>query len=222
MRVLRNGRVAVSSKFFVVSAAMALAAAISVVPAEANAAQSTSVSIVLPAKGATLSGSQWFDAVPNGSGDTGVQFVLTGGGCTTSCLVGNATLSWIGWLVQWDTDNVPNGTYTLTATVSPGNVSTSIPVTVSNKPPTVVYPANNSMVSGSQWFDCVPPGDVTQVVFSFQGPGGIGIPWSGTLTWVGWINYIGNFISGTWTVSCSGTYPEGGIGVGPPISFTAS
>jgi hypothetical protein len=228
MRVLRGGLVAGSWRYFVISAALALAAALSVVPAQAAAAASSSVSIVLPASGATLSGSQWFDAVPNGSGDTGVEFVLSStastGPCslaTGPCTVGNATLTWIGWVVNWNTDNVPNGSYNLVATVQPGLATTSIPVTVSNSPPTVVYPANNSIVSGSQWFDCVPPPDVTQVVFLFRGPGGISVGWSGNLTWVGWINYLGNFKSGTWSVSCSGTYPEGGIGVGPPISFTA-
>jgi hypothetical protein len=60
---------------------------------------------------------------------------------------------------------------------------------------------------------------VTQVVIVLLGP--TGVPFNGTanLSWVGWVADIGNFMSGTWSASCSATYPEGGIGVGPTISF---
>jgi hypothetical protein len=177
MRVLRNGLAAASSRYFIISAAFALAAALSVVPAQSASASSTSVSIVLPSGGATLSGSQWFDAVPNGSGATVVQFVLSGSlgtlSCTAAfggtCLVGNATLTWIGWVVQFNTERVPNRTYNLIATVSPSGASTTIPVTVPNMPPTVAVPSDGSTLSGNQWLDCVPPPGMSQVYFTVSG-----------------------------------------------------
>jgi hypothetical protein len=178
---------------------------------------------VLPSSGATLSGTQFFDAVPNGSGDTGVQFNLTGGGCTGDCLVGNATLTWVGWVVQFNTENVPNGTYGLVATVFPDGTSSSNAVTVFNPPPTVAYPADGSTVSGSQWLDCVPPPGMTAVVF-FVDHLDTPLYLTATLTWFGWVAAwtTSTFGNGPYTVSCEAFYPEGGTYFGPTIAVTVS
>jgi hypothetical protein len=197
-------------------------------------AQSTGISILQPSSGATLSGTLWFDAAPNASGDTGVQFVLSNpqfsaAPCAimspSSCLVGNAALSWVGWVVQWNTDNVPNGTYTLTATVSPSGATSSIPVTVSNPPPTVVYPADGSTVSSSQWLDCVAPPTAWLVAFVIKIGGATAYLGNASLSWVGWVFswYTAALSNGTYSVACGARYPEGGIpGVGPFISVTVS
>jgi hypothetical protein len=197
-------------------------------------AQSTSVSIVAPSNGAKLSGVEGFDAVPNamnGKDDSGVQFFLVGTGYCTPvdpCLVGNATLSWIGWVIQWDTDRVPNGTYSLIATVFPNNARTNISVTVSNPVPTVVYPAPNSTVSGLQYLDCVPPRGVNQVQFWLTG-GALTSPQlvsDGVLTWVGWLGAwsTSGVANGSYSLYCSGTYPQpdAGIGQGPSIPVVVS
>ena len=231
-----------SSRLFVISAALALAAALSVVPAQATSAASTSVSVVLPSAGATLSGTQFFDAVPNGTGDTGVQFLLVNppppprqppsncefGQGLNGCLVGDATLTWVGWVVQFNTESVPNGTYLLGVNVQPGNVMTSIPVTISNPPPTIVLPTNNSTVSGNQTvFDCVPPPGMSAVSFWVGNPASpIGLQQVGgsaSLTLFGWL-YIGslNLPNGTYQLVCGATYPEGGMGFGPPITITVA
>jgi hypothetical protein len=238
MREIRNRLVAASSRYFVISAALALAAALSVLPAQAASAASTSVSVLLPSAGAgsgggeTLSGSQWFDAVPNGSGDTGVQFVLSGRlgnlACTANfggpCLVGDATLTWIGWLVHFNTENVPNGQYNLIATVSPSGASTNIAVLVSNMAPTVVLPSDGSTVSGNQWLDCVPPPGMSQVQFEVTGAVANQTLTPAVLTWVGWL-YDWNTSSvpnGIYDLYCLALTPEGGWASGPRISITVA
>jgi hypothetical protein len=69
-----------ASRIAVVGSALALAAAMSVVPLQVAGAQSPSTSVLVPANGATVSGSQViFDASAT-AGVTEVQFELTGGG----------------------------------------------------------------------------------------------------------------------------------------------
>ena len=235
MRVLRKGPRAVSSTFLVVGAVLALAAGLGVVPTPDASATSTSVSIVLPSEGATLSGSQWFDAVPNGSGDTGVRFELTpgrqpSGPCAfepgqPGCLIGDATLTWVGWAVRWNTENVPNGQYDVIATVQPSYAQSLVSVTVNNQPPTVALPADNSTLSGTQWLDCAPPPGVSQVVFwAESGANTPQLLGTGAISWVGWLyNWTTSGVpNGTYSLFCSGTYPEGGSAPGPPITITVS
>jgi hypothetical protein len=234
MRALRTRLVAVPSRYFVISAALALAAALNVVPAQSASAASTSVHIVLPSE-YILSGSQWFDAVPNalnGTDDSGVQFVVSGRlgtlSCTANsggpCLVGDAALTWIGWLVQFNTARLPNGTYNLTATVSPSGASATIQVVVENMVPTVVAPSAGSTVSGNQGLDCVPPPGMSQVWFGVSG-GTVGQTLApAVLTWIGWL-YNWNTSSvpnGTYNVNCHAVYPEGGSEGGPFTSITVS
>lgn len=134
-----------------------------------------SVSIVLPSNGATLSGSQWLDAVAS-PGVTSVEFeALTGtpNACPQRlasaewlCVIGFATPTQYGWLFDWDTTQVPDTFYDLMAGARYPNgnlgfagISPVVSVDVANPGPTVVVPANNSSVSGSQWLDCtIPPG----------------------------------------------------------------
>ena len=241
VRMLRKGLAAASSRYVVVSAALALAAALSVVPAQAASAASTSVKIVVPSSGAVLSGTQGFDAVPNGSGDTGVQFVLGNGPgagpCIvgsgpgqSGCLIGNATLTWVGWLVQFNTENVPNGSYLLSAIVSPSNAEAVVQVTVSNPPPTVVLPSSGAKVSGVQYLDCVPPPGVNQVQFWLTGgnilPALGQLVSNGVRTLYGWLGTwsTSGVANGSYSLYCSGTYPQpdAGIGQGPSIPVVVS
>jgi hypothetical protein len=198
--------------------------------AGAASAQSTGVSIVLPSSGATLSGSQYFDAVPYTSYDLAVLFELTSptgpcsSGTTGPCSVGEASATWVGWAVQFNTENVPNGTYSLTVTVYPVNaplVTATIPVTVSNPGPTVVLPTNNSTVSGNQWIDCIPSSTSNsgaQFLVEPATPGSAIQELDGRATWIGWLAEWNTSLqpNGVYQVSCGDIYPEGG-GVSSPI-----
>jgi len=89
-------------------------------------------SVILPSSGATLSGSQWLDA--SASSDVAVktvEFRLTGG-ALNNALIATGTPTYYGWLADWNTTTVPNGTYTLqsVATDASGNSGTSAPITL--------------------------------------------------------------------------------------------
>jgi hypothetical protein len=90
--------------------------------------------VVLPANGATLSGTQVLDATAS-SGVTGVQYELSGGNLTDS-VIATATPTIYGWLASWNSTSVPNGTYTLqsVATFQGGvsGMSAALSITVAN------------------------------------------------------------------------------------------
>jgi hypothetical protein len=87
--------------------------------------------IVLPSNNATSSGNQLLDAAAS-PGVTKVQYEVSGGSLTNA-VIATATPTIYGWLANWNTTTVLNGTYTLQSVASyAGGVSgTSAPITVS-------------------------------------------------------------------------------------------
>lgn len=226
-----------SSRFLVLSAALSLAAALSFVPAQAASAASTGVSIVQPAENAVLSGTVWLDAVPNGSGDTGVQFYLSNGlfgnavlGCPPQgCLLGNATLTRVGWVLPFKTLDwsvVPVG-WSLTAVVQPsGATSSPIDVSLNNPPPTFALPANNATLSGTQWLDCVPPPGENPYSVDFYLDDSSNTQHVGTAagTLFGWVYQWSTptASNGPYTLRCTVRYQPGGAPISGTISITVS
>jgi hypothetical protein len=93
-----------------------------------------------PSNGSSVSGTTVLDASATpGVTVSGVQFVLSGGSLSDQ-VVGTATPTLYGWIAEWDTTTVPNGTYTLqsiatsTGPLSSTTTATSpgITVTVNN------------------------------------------------------------------------------------------
>jgi hypothetical protein len=75
-------------------------------------------SILIPSNGATLSGTTTLDASASDNVKVSrVEFRLTGSS-SDNVLIGVATLTLYGWIAQWDTTSVPNGTYTLNSVAS--------------------------------------------------------------------------------------------------------
>jgi hypothetical protein len=93
-----------------------------------NAAPTTSV--VLPTSGVSVSGVQNLDATAS-TGVTKVTYELSGNGLS-DYPIANGTPTLVGWLAQWNTTGVSNGTYTLqsVASYAGGVCGTSPPVTV--------------------------------------------------------------------------------------------
>ena len=94
--------------------------------------------LLVPSDGAVLAGAPYLDA---GAGDSpGVTKVVfeVSGGTLSNQVIATATPTIVGWLAQWNTTTVPNGTYTLetVATDADKNTDTSTPITVSVKKPT--------------------------------------------------------------------------------------
>ena len=91
-------------------------------------------SVLIPSKAATLSGSTTLDA--SASNATSVEFLLFGGTYGFAApVVCTATLAYYGWVCNWNTTTVPNGSYVLVSeafnTVG-STYSTGVNVTINN------------------------------------------------------------------------------------------
>jgi uncharacterized protein YjbI with pentapeptide repeats len=121
-----------------------------------NPAPSTAV--LIPSGGATQSGTAALLDASASANVTSVRFQLSGGTLSDDVLSeGFPTI--YGWLGQWDTTSVPNGTYALTSSAfyvdGVGGTSVPVSVTVDNPPPTttVLLPSNGATLSGSTYLD---------------------------------------------------------------------
>ena len=94
---------------------------------------SLSTQVLVPSNGASLKGKAVLDASAAGTRTiTGVRFVLSGGSLPTRVVVGTAVGTLYGWVAQWNTTSVANGTYNLqsVATEAGGTTATSPKITV--------------------------------------------------------------------------------------------
>jgi uncharacterized protein YjbI with pentapeptide repeats len=151
--------------------------------------------VPVPSDGAVLAGAPYLDAAAGDSpGVTKVVFEVSGGTLSNQ-VIATATPTIVGWLAQWNTTTVPNGTYTLesVATDADNNTDTSTPitVTVNNQPPVtaVLIPSNGATLSGSTTLDAS-ASNATSVEFRlFGGSYGYNAPvlCTATLTYYGWV-----------------------------------
>ena len=220
------------SRVAVVSGALVLAAAMTVLPVESAGAQASSTYVTIPSNNATVSGtSQVLDAAAS-SGVIQVQYEITGGTLTDS-VIATATPTIYGWIALWNTTGVVNGTYSLQSVATSNGVSgTSAPVTITVNNPTpsteVVIPSNNATVSGSsQVLDAAASSGVTQVIYEISGGpyDFVDTPISGsTPTIYGWIgeSNTGGLPNGTYTLNSVASYGSGASGTSPPITITVN
>ena len=159
-------------------AALVLSIGMSTVPLKVAGAQAPSTAVLVPSNGATVSGTSVVLDASASAGVTQVQFELTGGTLTDS-VVATATITYYGWIAQWDSTTVADGTYTLQSVATEGassTTSTGISITVTNGVPSVsiVLPSNGATLSGSQWLDATASPGVTSVEFdAFTGTPGV-------------------------------------------------
>ena len=151
--------------------------------------------VLVPSKGATVSGTATtLDA--SASNATSVEFLLFGGtygyNAPTVC---SATLTYYGWVCNWNTTTVPNGSYVLVsqATGADGsNYSSGVSMTVNNPPPTtsVLIPAKGATLSGTAATLDASASNATSVEFLlFGGSYGFSAPvvCTATPTYYGWL-----------------------------------
>jgi hypothetical protein len=121
--------------------------------------QAPITAVLIPSDGTTVSGLQLLDAAASSPvGMASVNFEITGGTLTDQIISGSIPTIY-GWLAQWNTATVPNGTYKLqsVATDTVPNTVTSAPITtiVTNPPPTtsILIPSSGTTLSGSTYLD---------------------------------------------------------------------
>jgi hypothetical protein len=132
-------------------------------------------SMLVPSNGAIESGTAAVLDATNGPNETVTGFVITSASDKAEPTV-NATPTPYGWVGQWNTQRVPNGTYTVESVVRYANTvsaeSAPITVTVNNPLPTttVLVPSSGTMASGTaEVLDASVSGEVDYVTFELTG-----------------------------------------------------
>lgn len=193
----------------------------------ANAPPSTSV--LIPGAASSVSGASSLVDASASANATGVSFELSGGALSDH-VIATGTPTIYGWLAQWDTTSVANGTYQLQSVATgPGGVSgvsAPVSVTVANAPPStaVLVPSAGSTVSGAlSILDASAGSNVTTVTFEVSGGSlsdqTIG---TGTLTPYGWFAQwnTGSVPAGTYQLQSVAAYSGGVSGASAPVSIT--
>ena len=91
-------------------------------------------------------------------GVTSVVFELSGGSLNDQ-VVATGTSTIYGWLAQWNSTTVPNGTYSLVSVATDKDedtdTSTPVSITVNNPLPTtsILIPSTGATLSGSTYLD---------------------------------------------------------------------
>jgi len=184
--------------------------------------------VLVPASGATVSGSTALDATASNA--TSVEFWLFGGSYGYSGhLVGTATPTIYGWLDSWNTTTVANGSYVLLSEAfgSGGSTfSSGVSITVKNPPTTnVLVPSNGAKLSGSTYLDAS-ASNATSVVFAlFGGSYGLSghVVGTATPTLYGWLdNWNTTTVSNGSYVLLSYASGPGGSTASSGVSVTVS
>ncbi len=190
-------------------------------------------SVLVPASGATLAGRTYLDAAAgDGPGVTKVLFELSGGPTDLSDqVIATATPTLFGWLAQWDSASVANGSYTLqsVATDADSNtdISTAVSLTVDNPTPTttVVLPAGGATLKGSQYLDATASSDVATVTYELSGgPSDLTDQpiATATSTYIGWAAAwnTASVPDGSYTLQSVASYADAVSGTSAPVSVT--
>jgi Big-like domain-containing protein len=192
--------------------------------------------VALPTSGAVLNGSQYLDGVPSDDlGISSVQFEITGGSLNDDVVATGAPTLY-GYIAQWNSSAVPDGTYNLQAVGCnvAGNCSASpgISIKVDNDPPTtsVLVPSNGASVAGSQVVvdaSATDPGGFVMSKVEFELTGGSlnhSVIATGTPTLYGYlVEWNSTAVSdGTYTLQSVAYDPAGLVGISSGIIVTVS
>jgi hypothetical protein len=195
--------------------------------------QPPSTAVLVPSGGASLSGAKaLLDASASSAlGIASVTFEVSGNGLTDQ-VVATGTLTYYGYLAQWNTTAVPNGTYTLqsvaTDSLSETAASAPITVTVNNPPPstTVLVPSGGATLSGTAaLLDASASAYVTSVVYELNGNGLTNqVVATGTSSIWGWYAQwnTATVPNGVYDLTSVASYAGGVSGASPPITVTVS
>jgi uncharacterized protein YjbI with pentapeptide repeats len=189
--------------------------------------------VLIPSNGATVSGATaLLDASASSAvGIASITFEVSGGTLSDQ-VIGTATPTIYGYLAQWNTTAVPNGTYSLqsvaTDTVAETTTSSPITVTVDNPAPTttVLIPSNGATQSGTAaLLDASASANVTSVKYELTG-GTLTdqVVATATATYYGWLGQWNTTTvpNGTYTLQSVAAYSGGVTGTSPGVTVTVA
>ena len=190
--------------------------------------------IALPSGGAVLTGSTNLDALAGDApGVTKVVFEVTGGSLNNQ-VIATATPTLYGWLAQWNSSTVPNGTYSIqsVATDAASNTDTSSPVavTVTNHATitAVLIPSGGASLSGTSSLvdaSASSPNGIASVTFEISG-GALSdhVVATAAPTSYGWLAKwdTTRVPNGTYILQSVATDTHGLAGTSAPVSVTVA
>jgi hypothetical protein len=190
----------------------------------------TTTVLIPPARASVSGGAALLDASASSNVST-VTFELTGG-ALSDAEIATATLTNYGWLAQWNTTTVPNGTYSLQSVASYPNgitgASASVTVIVNNATPatSVLIPSSGTTQSGRALvLDASASSNVSTVSFELSG-GALSDDEiaTATLTNYGWLAQWDTTTvpNGTYTLQSVASYPNGVHATSTAITITVS
>jgi len=197
--------------------------------------QPPTVSVLIPSGGASLSGSTaLLDASASSAvGIASVTYEVSGNGLTDQ-VIATGTPTIYGWLAQWNTTAVPNGTYSLasvaTDTVAEATTSASVSVTVDNAPPTtaVLIPSTGTTQSGTTApLDAGSSANVTTLTYELSGgPSNLSdqVIATGTPTIYGWLAQWNTTAvpNGTYSLVSVAAYRNGVSTTSAPVTINVN
>jgi hypothetical protein len=194
-----------------------------------NAAPTATV--LIPSAGTTESGTAALVDAGASAGVTKVTYEVSGGSLSDQ-VIATGTPTLYGWLAQWNTTTVPNGTYLLQSVASYGGglsgASTAVSVTVANAAPTttVLIPAAGTTQSGTAaLLDAIASSGVSNVTYEVSG-GTLSdkVIATGTLTLYGWLAQWNttSVPNGTYSLQSVASYSGGVNGASAPVTITVA
>jgi uncharacterized protein YjbI with pentapeptide repeats len=197
--------------------------------------QPPTTSVLIPSGGASLSGSTaLLDASASSKvGIASVTYEVSGNGLTNQ-VIATGTPTLYGYLAQWNTTAVPNGTYSLasvaTDTVAEATTSASVSVTVDNAPPTtaVLIPSTGTTQSGTTAvLDASSSANVTTVTYELSGgPSNLSDQSiaTGSPTYYGWLAQWNTTAvhNGTYSLVSVASYLNGASTTSAPVTINVN
>jgi uncharacterized protein YjbI with pentapeptide repeats len=197
--------------------------------------QPLTTSVLIPSGGASLSGpTALLDASASSAvGIASVTYEVSGNGLTDQ-VIATGTPTLYGYLAQWNTTAVPNGTYSLvsvaTDTLAEATTSASVSVTVDNASPTtaVLIPSTGTTQSGTTaLLDASSSANVTTVTYELSGgPSNLSDQpiATGSPTYYGWLAHWNTTAvrNGTYSLVSVAAYLNGVSTTSAPVTINVT
>jgi hypothetical protein len=185
--------------------------------------------VLVPSYGASVHHTTTVDASASSPFEISKVEVRATGSGLNDAVIGTATKTRYGWILNWDTTHLADGTYSVRSVAydmaSKSAASSSISVVIDNTPPNtaIIYPSDGAALTGNSPLDASASDNVRVVGVEFHATDAAHndhIVGEATLTRYGWIVVWNttNVSNGTYTITSIARDAAGNTTTSNPIS----